>query len=236
MHTPRQIRFGPLDAVALEAGSPEKIAVFCHGFGAPGTDLVPIGEELARLAGPSAAATTFLFPAALLSLAEIGWGDARAWWMIDVARLQAGSPDAAVEMLRKERPDGAVAAGDQLEEFLAAAHTHYGCDAAVLTLGGFSQGAMLSAEVAMRLETPPRLLALFSGALVSESVWKERADRLTGTAIVQAHGRQDMVLPYASAEALRGLLTDAGCEVSFVPFDGGHTIVVDALREVAAKL
>ena len=57
--------------------------VLCHGFGAPGDDLVPLAEVLS--APPR---TRFFFPEAPLAL-PAPYGDARAWWMLDLLRLEA---------------------------------------------------------------------------------------------------------------------------------------------------
>src|SRR3954449_7476238 len=69
------------------ADAPPLTVVLMHGYGAPGDDLVSLGNALDAGRG-----TTFLFPegpmllgsAALMDL----MGDARAWWQIDVGRFQ----------------------------------------------------------------------------------------------------------------------------------------------------
>lgn len=44
-----------------------------------------------------------------------------------------------------------------------------------------------------------------------------------------SHGRRDRVLPFHLAERIASALTDAGCDVTFRPFDGGHEIPPDGL-------
>src|SRR4051812_27621262 len=67
---------------------PRSAVLLCHGFGAPGDDLVGLHEQLLLLA-PTLADVRFVSPAAPLSLQELGYGDARAWWMIDFDKIQA---------------------------------------------------------------------------------------------------------------------------------------------------
>ena len=72
--------FGALEARVLEPqASVTRAVVLCHGFGAPGDNLVWIGDQLWREAG-LAASTAFVFPAGPLSLDSVGLRGSRAWW------------------------------------------------------------------------------------------------------------------------------------------------------------
>jgi phospholipase/carboxylesterase len=102
-------------------------------------------------------------------------------------------------------------------------------------LGGFSQGAMVSLDVALRL--PHRLagLCLMSGSIVAVDEWQPLFATLKGVPLVQSHGRTDPLLPFDVAERLRDLLRDAGADLRWVEFSGGHTIpdsVLDALGKL----
>ena len=105
-----------------------------------------------------------------------------------------------------------------------------------LVLGGFSQGAMIATDVALRLEEAPGALVVLSGTLLIEDAWRTKAKARTGLPVFQSHGRQDPVLPFAAAEWLRDLFVEAGMQHEFVPFDGGHTIGEDALLKLGAFL
>ena len=105
-----------------------------------------------------------------------------------------------------------------------------------VALGGFSQGAMLSTDVALHFEGPLGALLVFSGTLVSEATWAERAPRRAGLPVLIAHGRRDALLPFSGAERLRALLEGAGLDVTFVPFDGGHTMGAEPLARAGALL
>jgi len=105
-----------------------------------------------------------------------------------------------------------------------------------LTLGGFSQGAMIATDVALRLEEPPQGLAILSGTLLLEDTWRAKAKARAGLRVFQAHGRGDPVLSFQAAEALRDLWLDAQAAHEFLPFDGGHTITGEALTRLARFL
>ena len=94
------------------------VVVLCHGFGAPGDDLVPIGQELAREVPSVGQSVRFVFPQAPLSLDASGWGDARAWWMIDMIKLQLAQQTGQMRDLRTEKPAGMAEARDRTSEAL----------------------------------------------------------------------------------------------------------------------
>ncbi len=233
------MRIAGLDVHVLQQakGPPRAAVVLCHGFGAPGDDLVPLHQELLERR-PALADVRFYFPAAPLSLGGFGWGDSRAWWMIDmptVARLTAGDRD-ALRDFRKAPPEGLAEARAQLQELIKAVRTSTGLPMSRLVLGGFSQGAMLTTDVALRADEAPAGLVVLSGTLLVEDEWRALAKARAGLRVLQAHGRQDPLLAYFSAEWLRELFVDAGLSVDFLPFDGGHTITLEVLDRLAEFL
>lgn len=235
---PRQVRYGQLECIVVDGGDAPRIAVvLCHGYGAPGHDLAGLSAEWVDLLGEQAGEFRFVFPAAPGSLAEEGMPDARAWWPINMARLAEAVQASRFEELHEHEPEGM----EQAREALAAVVTEVKADmqgaATPLVLGGFSQGAMLALDTALRgLEEPPALLLEFSGTLVCRPAWQPSIDRLAGTSVFQSHGTLDPILPFASAEALREMLLAAGVQVDFHSFIGPHTIDVDAISRSAQAL
>ena len=65
-----------------EGGGTGPLVMLLHGFGAPGDDLVDLWRMLDV---PNE--IRFLFPAAPLTL-NLGFGDSRAWWMLDMERIR----------------------------------------------------------------------------------------------------------------------------------------------------
>lgn len=212
-----------------ETQTPPKAAVIlCHGFGASGSDLVGLGPELARHF-PALKDVRFYFPAAPLEL-EMGWGESRAWWMIDMGAIQRLAHDLEAQReFRKTEPEGMAAARKMMLAMVQEVATHTGLPMKKIILGGFSQGAMITTDVALRLEEAPGALVVLSGTLLIEDAWRAKAKARSGLPVFQSHGRQDPVLPYHAAEWLKELFTEAEMQLEFVPFNGGHTIGEDAL-------
>jgi phospholipase/carboxylesterase len=234
-------RLGPLEARVIQPeGSvrPELAVVLCHGFGASGTDLVPLAGELLERAPALGQKVRFVFPAAPLALTGFGAGQPRAWWPIDFEALMAqrASGVSGRAALRSRVPDGLVQARRQLAACVEAVAQTSGLSPSRIVLGGFSQGAMVSTDLALRQDEAPAALVILSGTLVSEEEWRARAARRKGLAVLQSHGRQDPILPFADAVALKELLQEAGLVVDFVPFDGPHTIAEEALVRLGALL
>ena len=72
----REQRFGELDSAVLApaaSGRPPRFCVvLCHGFGAPGNDLVALGPDLAAMCPELAEDILYLFPQGSLDLARYG--------------------------------------------------------------------------------------------------------------------------------------------------------------------
>ncbi|MFH5805900.1 alpha/beta hydrolase [Alienimonas sp. DA493] len=217
-------------------GEPVKAAaVLCHGFGAPGTDLVGLAAELFRARPTLAGRVRVHFPAAPHDLASMGMPGARAWWMLDMNRLNL-PPKQRVGALRRERPTGLDALRTQLDSAIDSILTSDGLSSESLVVGGFSQGSMLTTDYALRTEGELGGLAILSGALVAEDDWSGWARSCPTRRVFQSHGTADAILPFASGEALRDLLSDAGHTVRFEAFPGPHTIPPVALEGLADLL
>jgi phospholipase/carboxylesterase len=122
---------------------------------------------------------------------------------------------------RKEVPNGLVEARQMVSGLVDELAAKF---PGPIVLGGFSQGAMLSLDVALHRPAPPAGLILMSGTLIAETEWQPRLASLAGVPVMQSHGREDAILPFDAAETLRDLLTAAGAKVDWQPFRGGHEI------------
>jgi phospholipase/carboxylesterase len=214
-------------------GRGDRPVVLCHGFGAPGDDLVPLGEVLTA-AAPWA---RFVFPVAPISLGPaMGYG--RAWWHLDLERLERrmltrGAEEASLML---DTPAGLDEARGWIEALLDELAKQ---GSAPPVLGGFSQGAMLSVDVAARTERPLAGLVALSGTLLAKGEWAAGLPRRAGLPVFHSHGTADPLLPFAAAEELRELLIRSGLEVAWVPFVGAHEIppvVLDRLTGFLSQL
>ena len=111
-----------------------------------------------------------------------------------------------------------------METLLEEITTRAGSRPGDVLLGGFSQGAMVSAEIAFRSDTPLKALILLSPTVVDEPSWRDGIPLRRGLPVFIAHGRQDEVLPFSASARLAETLRTAGLNVTWVPFDGEHDI------------
>jgi phospholipase/carboxylesterase len=228
----KRARIAGLDVVLAggedrEGGGSGPLVVLLHGFGAPGDDLVPLFRAL-RV--PREA--RFAFPAAPIAMDMIPGVDSRAWWNIDMIRMQQAIERGELRDLSREEPEGLDEARAALGELLDALTRDL--RPSKLVLGGFSQGSMLSLDTALRTSRAVDALVVLSGTLLARDVWLPRMTALAGKPIFLSHGTRDPILPFALAEQLRDALAGAGADVTFVPFRGAHEIpgpVLDALGE-----
>jgi phospholipase/carboxylesterase len=111
----------------------------------------------------------------------------------------------------------------------------FGVTGEQIVLGGFSQGAMLSCDVALRTDRALAGLALLSATLLCRDVWEPRMPLRRGLPVFQSHGRRDELLPFEAATELRDMLRSAGCTLDWVEFNGGHEVpqpVLDGLSRL----
>ncbi|MGQ0694486.1 MAG: alpha/beta hydrolase [Nitrospiraceae bacterium] len=201
-----------------------------HGFGAPGDDLVPLADVLDVPSG-----TRWVFPEAPLSL-NMGFGESRAWWIIDMNRIQADRAAGVVRDMSMEIPKGLALARERLLAFLKELPRDLLMDYERTVMGGFSQGAMLTCDAALHTDYPFAGLIQLSGNLLAQPVWGPLMPRRKGLPVFQSHGTQDDLLPYIGAERLRDALKDSGLAVEWHSFPGGHEIPECGLRALSVFL
>jgi phospholipase/carboxylesterase len=197
----------------------KKHVILLHGFGADAADLFPLADAL----DPDEQ-WNFMFPDAPLEVPIGPMWTGRGWFPISVRDLESGVDFTQV------RPPGLNEATALISELV------FNLNAEKLVLGGFSQGAMVSTNVAIENPTDVRGLVLLSGALLDEQMWRNRAPALKGLKFIQSHGTSDPVIPFSAAQRLYDLLKGAGLEGQFVSFSGGHEIPVPVVKKTADYL
>jgi phospholipase/carboxylesterase len=205
-----------------EGGGDGPAVVLMHGFGAPGDDLVALARIIDAPHG-----TRFVVPEAPNAIP--GFGEGRAWWMLDMARIERLAQGETADLSR-EVPDGLAEARARVIAMLDAVDETL--KPSKLVIGGFSQGAMLACDVALRTERPLAALVMLSGTFVAADEWTPLMKRRSGLSVYQSHGSADRLLPFALSEQLREALVGAGLAVTWSPFRGGHEIppsVIDGL-------
>jgi phospholipase/carboxylesterase len=205
--------------VAGEPGAP--LVVLLHGYDGNADDLLPFARSLGL-------PLTFIFPEGPQQL--VGRRPrARAWWTPDGGReeaIAAGRP----RDLSWFEPEGLSEARASLGELLDELDATYGHPP--LVLGGFSQGAMLAFDLALRTPRPVAAMVQLSGSRIAARAWNPLLPSRAGTRAFVSHGRADGDLSFAGAEAFQADLGAAGWQVDFMPFDGGHEIPLVVWRRL----
>lgn len=134
-------------------------------------------------------------------------------------------------------PQQAEASRETLITFIEEAATMYGADSARVYLMGFSQGAIMSASVAL---TQPELVAgavLMSGRILPEiQPLMASKEELIGFPFLVVHGTADRVLPVTYGRASRDLLSSLPVDLTYHEYPMGHEVSQQSLSDVSVWL
>ncbi len=195
-----------------ESNAAKKI-IFFHGYGASAEDLFSLSREMNVPA-------QFIFPQGPLNVPIGPQMTGHAWFPIDVqAHEQALRTGIEIDYSQKSTKPL-----QPLLEKLKSWLREMEISSSSLILGGFSQGAMLAAELALALDDPPQGLVLFSSTLLDQSHLEAGFRQRKTIRVFQSHGRMDTVLPFSKAERLADVFREAGVQLEFHEFAGGHEI------------
>ncbi|QHF44544.1 phospholipase [Pseudomonas sp. S35] len=125
-----------------------------------------------------------------------------------------------------------------IKDFVAKATAKYHTQRDRVFLVGFSQGAIMSYEVALRDPALVRGIAALSGSLLPVLKAELKPDeRLGELAIFIGHGTLDQALPYASATRANDVLVGLGLKPEFHGYTGvNHTVSAVEVRDLKAWL
>jgi phospholipase/carboxylesterase len=209
-----------------EVGSGRVPLVLLHGYGSSPREWLPFAATI-QLPG----AGRFVFAEAPEETRPPdGPVGGRAWWRLDLSAYRARAE--ALPDLSRARPEGLVRSARAIRTLMEEVEDRLGSQRGQMVLGGFSQGAMISADIAFRTDEPLHALILLSGTFVDEASWTQAMPARRGLPVFIAHGRQDDVLRFDTAARLAEAMRRAGLQVTWVPFDGGHEIPASVVTEL----
>ena len=211
---PQHINIGPLKALIVEkASKPLLNIVLFHGYGANALNLYPLNRYLDvddRI--------KWVFPEGpeLIDMDFSGLG--RAWFPLDIEAFQRNEPSCI------HLPDLNLIVEKTYQALkpLCTSNTH-------LVIGGFSQGAILTANLMMKTDLNVAGLIVLSGALLDQQGWKEPRE---GLPFFQSHGHSDLIIPYLEGQKLETALKNHGLAGHLLSFEGGHEISENVLTQL----
>ena len=198
----------------IEAGTPP-LLLLLHGIGSNEHDLYGLAPFLDK---------RFLI-ISVRAPNKLGPGS-YAWFEVDF------TPQGPVI-----KPEQAESSHKTLIIFLKEAITAYGADPKQVYLMGFSQGAIMSASVAL---IQPELVAgavLMSGRIPLEIRQLIASnEELSGFPFLVVHGTADMVLPITYGRDSRELLSSLPVDLTYHEYPMGHEVSQESLSDVTTWL
>jgi phospholipase/carboxylesterase len=184
------------------AGEPQGALVLLHGRGTDENDLFPLLDLLdpeRRLLGATARGPLSLPP-----------GGAH-WYAV----REIGYPD----------PDTFHATYPRLTGWLDGLLAEHAIDHERLTLGGFSQGTVMSYAVGLGAGRPqPGALIALSGFMPTVEGFELDLTERSGLRVAIGHGRRDPIIGVEWGRDAREKLMAAGADVLYEEHDGGHHV------------
>jgi phospholipase/carboxylesterase len=203
--------FGP-----AAGGKAEKLVVFLHGWGANGADLIGLAPHFAR----SLPTTLFVSP------------DAPFPCDANPAGLQWFS---FADNSQTQLIAGARLAASLVTAFLDEQQAELGLTDADTVLIGFSQGAMLALQVALRMKRHLAGVIAYSGVLIAAETLKEEITSKPPVLLV--HGERDSVVPPQASQVAQQFLTHSGLDAKLLMRPMlAHGIDEEGLRQGLAFL
>lgn len=201
------------------APHPTATVILMHGLGADGNDFVPIAGELdLSSVGP----VRFVFPNAPVIPVTINGGyQMPAWYDIAAADLVVGEDEAG---LRRSQAS--------IEALIAHEKTR-GIAANRIVVAGFSQGCAMALMTGLRHTERLAGIVGLSGYLpIAATTAAERHAANHDTPVFLGHGRQDPVVPMASAMQSRDALAALGYTVEWHEYTMAHSVCMEEVADL----
>ncbi len=186
------------------------LIILMHGYGSNEADMFSLRSELPQNA-------VVLSARAPITLRENGF----AWYNID-------GPNAGGSRINETFTSVSL-----IEQFITQAGKKYKIPASRIYIGGFSQGAIMSLDIAL---THPELIhgaIVMSGRLQDEIQSKAvSADRINKVSIFIAHGTEDKVIPISKGREEKAWLDNKHIYCDYHEYPMVHTITREEMTDM----
>ncbi len=210
--------------VVAETGpNPSACIIWLHGLGADGHDFESLVPELHL---PSKPGVRFVFPHAPMRPVTINGGYImRAWY--DIAMTPHG-----IEQNADHVRESQIILRGLIEE-----QARRGIPEERIVLAGFSQGGAIALHTGLRYPRPlAGILSLSAPVPFAENLMAEIHPANTAVPVFLAHGTEDQMVPFVSAEKTERLMTARGLAPEWRVYAMGHSVVPDEIRDISRWL
>ncbi|MFC4410252.1 alpha/beta hydrolase [Chungangia koreensis] len=142
----------------------------------------------------------------------------------------------SIEGFGKPHREVFEAAMDKVEEFIDEVVVNHPIDPSAIFLMGFSQGAILSMSLGIKIHGRIKGIVALSGYIPS-FVREENADvSLNGIDAFISHGEQDPVLPFEWGVEAEKFYKQHGASTNFKSYSAPHTVTMDNVHDLRSWL
>jgi phospholipase/carboxylesterase len=210
-----------LPAIELQTGHhPLASVIWLHGLGADGNDFVSIVREMKL---PDTLPLRFIFPHAPVRPVSINNGfEMRAWY--DIAQGPSGFQSNEADIRASQK---------QLEQLIENEIAR-GMPAEKIILAGFSQGGVIALQTGLRYNKKLNgIMALSTYLGLPESLAHEAAAANKNIPLFMAHGEQDTMIAFHTAEASRDKLQQLGYQPEWHSYAMPHSVCMEEIEDIA---
>jgi len=201
------------------APNPTATVILMHGLGADGNDFVPIAGEL-DLSGVGP--VRFVFPNAPVIPVTLNNGYQMPAWF-DIAAPDFNVQEDAAGLRRSQATIEAVIANEKAR----------GIAAERIVVAGFSQGCAMALLTGLRhTERLGGIVGLSGWLPLAASTAAERHAANHDTPVFLGHGRQDPMVPIASALQSRDALAALGYTVEWHEYTMAHSVCMEEVADL----
>ncbi|WP_372652250.1 alpha/beta hydrolase [Halobacteriovorax sp.] len=216
-------RIQDIDAIVSKKDSNIAVVVL-HGYGATYQDFVPFSDIVIKDKNPS-----WYFLNGITPVVMGPYESGRCWFPIDMMGLERALNNGTFsDFFKGHIPEGIEEARTKVKNVLQNLRTEYD----QIYLGGFSQGSMVSADIAFHNPELVDKLFLLSSTMVAESVWSKVCQNKLPFKIFQSHGTVDPVLPIQGARELKSFLEGSDNTPKYLEFSGAHEVPPVVVNEL----
>lgn len=216
-----------IDILTLLRPNITRTVMLLHGYGANYEDLATLAPILDRNQE-----WNWIFPNGIQSVHIGDYMSGRSWFPLRMAEIEAAAMRGETIDFTTVLPDGMKTAESRIISLIETLRI----EPKDLVLGGFSQGSMMTMQVAVNLREKLKGMILFSGSLINRTEWEAKSAHISGIPFLQSHGRADQILGFQYADRLYQLLSSAKLQGEWVPFNGGHEIPMPVIQKAGTFL